>query len=289
MGMGRQPRRTSPSAAQASATACSATRRAVSSVASRKAVTTPQPAEPSGARPASRATRAKKACGIGSRIPAPSPETPSAATADRWRTQASPTRAESRRARLARPSASATRPMPQASRSNRAGGRKLLMPPLVIGTGGPEPRKKRRPWTFGGWDDAAVVLPSYRADPGAQAPAARRSPNDSARHSMSAAGSVTAAGSRLTPRWRRSSQVSKREVHRAADPRTHGPAGHHRGSGHEPARPQAGDDRGGEVDRAGLGPQRRHQHRGGQEADQPGQPLGQAEARLGGQGGQGTG
>ena len=53
----------------------------------------------------------------GSSKPAPSPLTPSAAQAPRWATAASPARARSRSSREARPCASATRPMPQASRS----------------------------------------------------------------------------------------------------------------------------------------------------------------------------
>ena len=127
---------------------------------SRKAVTTPSGRVAAGRRsPASRATRAKNGCGMGSRIPAPSPEMPSAATADRWRTQASPTRAESSRARLARPSTSATRPMPQASRSKPGGRSEAAHATSWSRQVGPRARKERRPWTSGGWDDAAVVHP----------------------------------------------------------------------------------------------------------------------------------
>ena len=53
----------------------------------------------------------------GSSTPAPSPVTPSAAQAPRWATAASPASARSTSSRDARPFASATRPMPQASRS----------------------------------------------------------------------------------------------------------------------------------------------------------------------------
>ena len=54
----------------------------------------------------------------GSSTPAPSPVTPSAAHAPRWDTAPSPARQRSSSSRDARPRTSATRPMPQASRSS---------------------------------------------------------------------------------------------------------------------------------------------------------------------------
>src|SRR5207248_2700341 len=56
---------------------------------------------------------------IGTSSPAPSPVFASEATAPRWRTLQSAPMAVSTIPRLARPSASATKPMPQASRSER--------------------------------------------------------------------------------------------------------------------------------------------------------------------------
>jgi hypothetical protein len=56
----------------------------------------------------------------GNRTPAPSPVSPSAATAPRWPTRRSPSSAASRIAREARPRTSATKPMPQESRSSSA-------------------------------------------------------------------------------------------------------------------------------------------------------------------------
>ena len=65
------------------------------------------------------ASAAKKRPEIGTSSPAPSPVLASDATAPRWRTLQSALMAVSTIARLDRPSASATKPMPQASRSIR--------------------------------------------------------------------------------------------------------------------------------------------------------------------------
>jgi hypothetical protein len=56
---------------------------------------------------------------MATRRPAPSPDRWSAATAPRWRTRCSAARADSTIPRLARPPASATKPIPQASCSKR--------------------------------------------------------------------------------------------------------------------------------------------------------------------------
>ena len=67
---------------------------------------------------------------------------------------------------------------------------------------------------------------------------------------------------------------------------TRGPSGQlasHPSPGEITLGTQSRDDGGGEVHRGGLGPERRSQQRRGQEADEPGQRLGQIEARLPGQ------
>ena len=98
-GTSRQPNGSSPSARQASST----TPRSHGS--RRKHIAIPAPSIPVSVRWSGRST------------PAPSPVTPSAAQAPRCATAASPASARSTSSRDERPRASATRPMPQASRS----------------------------------------------------------------------------------------------------------------------------------------------------------------------------